>query len=137
VLILFLLAFQFLAGMVVNLYYEIPKVHAGANASEYFRGVIQVIEWGMTRTVWSLEAHIIMGLLIVVTATLIVGFSIVAMWRGWIIAAVCGWVATLGAAFNGASFLMYGHDFSSLIMAACFLTAGISYSAGLFIQRGT
>ena len=44
--ILFLLAFQFLAGMVVNLWYEIPKMHPGANAVEYFDGIIQVIKWG-------------------------------------------------------------------------------------------
>ena len=134
--ILLLLAFQFLAGMVVNLWYEIPKMHPGANAVEYFGGVTQVIGWGLTRSAWSLQAHIAMGLVLVLASSTLLAFAISSKRAGWIVTSLCGWAGTVGAAFNGASFAIYGHEFSSFIMAIGFLLTGISYSIGLFIQRG-
>jgi hypothetical protein len=136
VLILFLLGFQFLAGMVVNLYYEIPKVHPGVNAAEYSGGIIQVIGWGLSRSVWSLQTHIAIGLILVLASSALLAFAISSRQTGWMVTTLCGWVGIVGAAFHGASFLIYGREFNSLIMAFSFLLAGISISVGLFIQRG-
>jgi hypothetical protein len=133
--ILLLLAFQFLVGMVVNLWYEIPRVHPGANAVEYFGGVIQVIWWGLTRSVWSLQAHIATGLILVLASSTLLAFAISSKRAGWIVTALCGWAGTVGAAFNGASFVIYGHEFSSFLMGIGFLITGISNSIGLFVQR--
>jgi hypothetical protein len=38
----------------------------------------------------------------------------------------------IGAAFNGTSFLMYNHDFSSLIMAGLFALGLGTYLTGIF-----
>lgn len=128
VLIFFLFAFQFLAGMEVNLYYGL---HPEASAARNLIGVIQVIGSGLTGRVWSLQVHMIMGILFVVTASVFLGFSIASRRKGWIATALCGWAGTVGASFNGASFLIHGQVSSSLLMAIGFLAAGISYSIGL------
>ena len=110
-----------------NLWYEIPKVHPGANAVEYLRGVIQVIGWGLTRSAWSLQVHIAIGLVLVPASSTLLAFAVSSKQTGWIVASFCGWAGTVGAAFNGASFVIYGHEFSSLFMAIGLLT-GISNS---------
>ena len=39
------------------------------------------------------------------------------------------------AGFNGASFLNYGHDFSSFLMALGFVLALCAYAIGLYVIR--
>jgi hypothetical protein len=46
---------------------------------------------------------------------------------------VLGALAILGAAFNGVSFLNYGHSFSSMIMAGLWALALACYLTGLFV----
>ncbi len=126
-----LLAIQFLDGMVVNLFVDVPD-HPGTNASEYFGGVAQGVAWALAHGAWSLQLHAILGMLLFLAATLLIGSAIAARRRGWMIAAVVGWIGIVGAGFNGASFLNYGHDFSSLLMSVGFFLAMLSYVAGLF-----
>ena len=44
-----------------------------------------------------------------------------------------GALAILGAAFNGVSFLNYGHAFSSMIMAGLWALALACYLTGMFL----
>jgi hypothetical protein len=53
------------------------------------------------------------------------------------VTSIVGVLAIIGAGFNGASFLNYGHDFSSMIMAGLFAVALGSYLTGLYAGRGT
>jgi hypothetical protein len=46
---------------------------------------------------------------------------------------VLGALAILGAAFNGVSFLNYGHAFSSMIMAGLWALALACYLTGMFL----
>ena len=135
VITLLLLAVQFLIGMVVNLYVQVPSVHPGAQAPEYFTGVVQGIGWVLVHGTLALWIHTVVGLLLVFASFILLGLAIASRQRIWIIASVLGLMGILGAGFNGASFLNYGHDFSSLIMSACFLLAVISYIVGFFITR--
>jgi hypothetical protein len=50
---------------------------------------------------------------------------------------VLGWIGVFAAGFNGASFLNYGHDFSSLLMTIGFLLALISYALGIYVTKPT
>jgi hypothetical protein len=52
-------------------------------------------------------------------------------WAG--IHVVLGALAILGAAFNGVSFLNYGHAFSSMIMAGLRALALACYLTGMFL----
>lgn len=135
VVILLLLAIQFLIGMVVNLYVQVPSVHPGAQAPEYFTGVTQGIGWVLVHGTLALWIHTVLGLLLVFTSLILLGLAITLRQRVWIITSVLGLMGILGAGFNGASFLNYGHDFSSLIMSAGLLLAVISYIVGFSITR--
>jgi hypothetical protein len=134
-LTLALLASQFLAGMVVNLFVQVPTSHPGTNAANYFVGVVQGIAWAVTHGAVALQIHVIIGLSLFLASLALLALAIAARRRACIIAAVFGWLGIMGAAFNGASFINYGHDFSSLFMATGFLIAVISYALGYYQTR--
>jgi hypothetical protein len=135
VAILVLMAAQFLVGILVNLYVQVPAVHPGANAPEYFSGVVQGVAWALLHAPLWLQVHSILGLLLFIAALVLIGFAIAARLRAWIIISVIGLFGIMLGGFNGASFMNYGHDFSSLLMSLGFLLAAIPYVIGLSLSR--
>ena len=132
---LLLLAIQFLIGMLVNLYVQVPSAHPGANAPEYFSGVAQGVAWALVHAPLALLIHTIVGLLLFLASLVLIGLAIAARSRAWIVTSVLGFIGIMGAGFNGSSFLNYWHDFSSLLMAIGFLLAVISYAIGFYVTR--
>jgi len=128
-----LLVIQYLLGMVVNLYVVLPGRHPGAGAHSYFSGAASGLGWVMTRGPGWAAAHAAFGLALVLAALA----SIALTWRpGGRMArvmSVLGALAIVGAAFNGASFLNYGHDFSSMIMAGLWALALACYLTSMFL----
>lgn len=129
-LMLLLLEAQFFVGMLVNLYVQIPATHPGANSSNYFLGVVQGVGWALVYSPLALLVHVALGLLLVLTSSILTALAIASRRPAWIIASLLGWIGVVGAGFNGASFLNYGHDFSSLLMSTGFVLAMISYTLG-------
>jgi hypothetical protein len=134
-LALLLLAIQFLLGMAVNLFVTVPAVHPGRNAPEYFSGVAVGVAWALGHADIWLRLHAIDGLLLFVDSLALIWLAVAARKRAWIVASVLGWFGTMAAGFNGASFMNYGHDFSSLLMAIGFLMAAIAYGVGVYVTR--
>lgn len=134
-LTLLLLAIQFLLGMVANLFVQVPDVHPGANAPEYFSGVAQGVAWAVVYSTPWLLLHVVVGLLLGIAAFVLLGLAIASRRRAWIVTAILGWIGVIAAGFNGASFLNYGHDFSSLLMSIGFLLAVVSYAIGFYVTR--
>ena len=130
-IILVLMAVQFLVGMVVNLFVQVPPVHPGANAPEFFSGVVQGVAWALLHAPLGLLVHAILGLLLFLASLILIGFAIAAQRRAWIIVSVIGFFGIVAAGFNGASFMNYGHNFSSLLMSIGFLLAAVPYTIGL------
>ena len=130
-IILVLMAVQFLVGMLVNLFVQVPSVHPGANAPEYFSGVVQGVVWALLHAPLWLLVHAIVGLLLFLASLILIGFAIAARRRAWIIVSVIGFVGIVAAGFNGASFMNYGHNFSSLLMSIGFLLSAVPYTIGL------
>lgn len=130
-----LLAIQFLVGMLVNLFVQVPAVHPGVGADNYFVGVAQGVAWALAHSALALKLHVIVGLLLFLAALALLALAIAVQRRAWIIAAVFGLIGIMGAGFNGASFMNYGHDFSSLIMSIGFLLAATSYVLGFYMIR--
>jgi len=127
-----LLLVQYLLGMVVNFYVALPGHHPGAGASDYFSGAAVGLAWLISNGPAWASAHAGLGMALAALALA----AIVLAWRrsstAGRAASVTGALAVIGAGFNGTSFLNYGHDFSSLIMAglwalalACYLTGAI------------
>ncbi len=135
--ILALLGLQFLLGMLANLFVTVPDAHPGRNAPEYFSGVAQGVIWALGNAVAALRLHVIVGLLLLLAALWLLALAIAARRRSWIIVAVLGLVGIMAAGFNGASFMNYGHDFSSLLMSLGFLLAAAAYVIGYGTPDGT
>lgn len=129
-LTLLLLEVQFFVGMLVNLYVQIPAVHPGAASANYFLGVVQGVGWALVYSPPAALIHVVLGLLLGLASFVLIGFAIASRSRAWIILSILGWIGIVGAGFNGASFLNYGHNISSLLMSAGFTLATISYTLG-------
>lgn len=134
-LMLLLLGVQFFVGIVTNLYVQVPAQHPGTNAGEYFSGVVQGVGWAVTQGPLALQIHAILGLLLLLTALLLIVVAYTTRGRVWKIVTPIGAVGILGAGFNGASFINYGHDFSSLLMASGFLIALVAYMFGIYFSQ--
>ncbi len=132
-ILLILLAAQFLVGMLVNLFVQVPAVHPGTNADNYFVGVAQGVIWALGNATLYLLLHVILGLLLFVGSIVQLILAIIARRRAWIVVSIFGLLGIMAAGFNGASFMNYGHDFSSLLMAIGFLLAAIPYTIGLTV----
>ncbi|HLH69702.1 MAG TPA: hypothetical protein VKY90_11890 [Candidatus Dormibacteraeota bacterium] len=115
------LLLQFLLGMAVNLFVEVPRHHPGANPPEYFSGVAESVTWAILQgpRPW-LMLHAALGILLVLGSFVVLGQAISDGRRGAIAGAGLGALGVLGAGFNGGSFLNYGEDFSSMLMATGF-----------------
>lgn len=120
---LVLLGLQFLLGMSVNLWVTIPQHHPGAAARHYFAGLAAALPWALTHGAALLVAHVVAsGVIWLVASGLIVAAGRLSD-RTLATLAVVGWTGVTGAAFNGGSFLNYGHNLSSFLMAVGFAVA--------------
>ncbi len=130
-----LLLVQFIIGMLVNLFVVLPSQHPGTNAPEYFGGVAQGVWWALGHGGWELSAHAGLGVLLGALSLVMLVVAIIARRRAWIIVTMLGWLGVFGAGFNGASFMNYGHDFSSLIMSIGFTLALVAYAVGFYQSK--
>ena len=124
--LLLLLALEFLLGMVTNLYVQIPATHPGSGADNYFVGVVQGLGWALTDGAWALQLHVLLGLGLILTGFALIGVAYATHERVWMICAPLGVLGMMVAGFNGASFVNYGQNFSSLLMSVGFLVALVS-----------
>jgi hypothetical protein len=118
---------QFLVGMLVNLFVTIPDSHPGSQPTEYFAGSFQSVTWAISSGPGLLVAHVVLGLLLGIgSLALIVRIRALGR-RRLTVAAVLGFLLVVGAGDNGASFLDFNEDYSSMIMATLFAAALLSY----------
>jgi len=130
-LMLWLLTAEFLLGMSVNLFVEIPAAHPSSGAASYFSGLSSSVGWVLAHGALLLRLHVALGLLLTAGSILVALLALAQHRRGVFAAVLVGWIGITGAAFNGASFINYGHDFSSMLMATCFAIAAASYVIAL------
>jgi hypothetical protein len=128
-----LLLAQYLLGMVANLYVVLPARHPGAGARDYFTGAASGLAWVITHGPAWAAAHAAFGLALVLAAVASIALTRRQGGRMAVVLSVLGALAVLGAGFNGASFLNYGHDFSSMIMAGLWALALACYVTGMFL----
>ncbi len=126
-----LLLAQFVLGMAVNLFVTIPTHHPGAHPSNYLTGSGRSVGWAIPHGgVW-LAAHVSLGLALVLGGIVTITLATRSGNRVSMATSALGGAAILGAAFNGASFLDFNQDYSSMIMAGLFAVAIGSYVVGL------
>lgn len=127
---------QFVAGMLLNLFVTIPATHPGDSGNEYFSRSAHSLVWALsTHGGWELAFHAWLALILVLGSISLFISSLVAHHKRWIVWSLIAALFTIGAFFNGLSFVDFNHDISSLIMALCWLVAVSSLTIGLVTAR--
>ena len=122
--LLFGYGLQFLAGMLLNLFVTIPSKHPGSSGSNYFSRSSHSLIWALSGSGgWELAVHVYLGLLLVIGSLSLFIRAVALHNKRWSIAGGVAALFTLGAFFNGLSFIDFNKDFSSMIMATCWLVA--------------
>jgi hypothetical protein len=133
---LVLLLCQFALGIAANLYTTIPDRHPGAQPHNYFSGSAQSIGWAIGHGGLILAAHALLGFALL-AAALTALLSAVRLRDARTIAVTSAGAAfVIGAGFNGASFLDFASNTSSLIMALLALAAIGCYATALVLLAG-
>jgi hypothetical protein len=81
-----------------------------------------------------LQLHAAFGLVLVIGSVYLLVQGVATRRRGLITATVLGLIGTLGAGFNGGSYLNYHEDFSSMLMATGFAIAAVAYLFALYLS---
>ncbi|HEX8727841.1 MAG TPA: hypothetical protein VF739_04420 [Ktedonobacterales bacterium] len=133
---LFLLLLQYIVGMVVNFWAAVPDQHPGAHPANYFVGAAQSVWWALSASgLAPLILHATLGAILGILSVVTLVYGILRRTRLWVTVTVLGWLGVFSAGFNGASFLNYGEDFSSMIMSVAFLVALMAYALGLYYSK--
>jgi hypothetical protein len=97
--------------------------------------VLLGVLWALQQSTFYLWLHVIIGLVLFLLSIVLLIMSIVARRGGWIITSIFGFIGISAAGFNGASFMNYNQDFSSLLMSVGFLLAAVFYVFGVAVLR--
>jgi hypothetical protein len=117
-----LLLIQYGIGMYVSLYVTVPAADNG-------NGLGKAIGNGPAL----LTIHILLGLLLIVSAIGVLVQAVLARHPVLITVAVIGLISMIGAAFEGSSFVSSGHDGASLGMAILTAVALLCYGGSLYL----
>jgi hypothetical protein len=123
-------------GMGVNLYVTIPAGHPGASPHDYFSGSFHSVVWAIAHGAPALVIHASLGLALVVIVIGVAGHAVRLGRRAVGVLSVLAGLLVIGAGFNGASFLDFNNNISSLLMALLTLAALACYSAVLWLLAG-
>jgi hypothetical protein len=119
---------------IVNLYVRVPSHHPGNHPGNYFTGSLQSVAWAIGHGSVALAIHATLGVALIAIAIWI-AVRAVAVRGDWVaLTSVLGALFIIGAGFNGASFLDFNHNVSSLLMALLALGALSCYLVGLYLQ---
>jgi heme A synthase len=128
-----LLLIQAGIGMAVNLYVTIPARHPGARPSNYLAGSFDGVVWIVGHGVVAVAIHAAFGLALAVLALAVAWYSFAARNRAASAWSILAGLLVIGAGFNGASFLDFNDNISSLIMALLAFGAIACYCVALFL----
>lgn len=118
-----LLVIQYILGMITNLFVQFPQSDQ--------RGVLWEFAWSQ----FSEASHIILGMLMFVSAVIFVMRAMRHRNRIWTAASWAGLIAILTAIYGGVTFIPSQADRYSLIMAFAFIAAFLAYSWGLYAAK--
>jgi hypothetical protein len=120
-------------GIIVNLYDVIPAHHPGAHPSNYFTGSARSVGWALSHGAVALVIHVTLGLALAALAITVAVGALRLAHRAVSLWAILAAALVIGAGFNGASFLDFNNNVSSLVMALLALGSVACYSIALFL----
>jgi hypothetical protein len=125
---LILLTVQFVLGMLANLFVMLPTDHPGAGPGPYFSGALQGLIWSFSSGVAVLILHVVLGILLLLNGIRLIEVAVRGHRRAAVWFASVGLFGVLFAGINGASYLKYNENVSSMLMAAGFALAVGAYT---------
>jgi hypothetical protein len=128
-----MICLQAVLGMFVNLFVSIPGHHAGSSPSDFFSGSTRSVAWAITHGAVALILHTVLGLFLALMVIGMVASAIAIGRRALTTWTLLGALFTVGAGFNGASFLDYDKDVSSFIMTVLALAALLSFMVVVYL----
>ncbi|HUY08922.1 MAG TPA: hypothetical protein VMW80_05665 [Candidatus Dormibacteraeota bacterium] len=135
-LLIVLCLIQYLLGMALTLFVVITRNHPGSSGDDYLARSFRSVVWGIGHGGF-LALHVGLGIVLVLGS---IRFAVATFYAPQIRVRTVGTlaaVAVLAAAFNGASFLNYNDDASSMIMAVFFAIAVLCFAWALFRASAT
>ncbi len=123
ILMIILLAVQYILGMINNFFVDFPQ----SDQPE--------VMWRYAASQASEISHIFLGLLLFVSAAILVVRAVRAKNRSWIIASITGLAGILSAIVGGVTFIPSQNDQLSFVMAVAFIVALLAYSWGVYASR--
>ena len=126
----FILLTQFLLGIVVNLFVDVPDTHPGAGVANYVVGAWRSIGWVLAREWPVLALHVIVGLgLVAGSLTFLIRGLLARNWGALLLWNAIGAAGAAFAALNGTYFVIHPKvDSASLFMAVGFAVAIVTAS---------
>jgi hypothetical protein len=112
-----LLLLQMAIGMAVNLYVTVPGSHPGSRPGDYLTGSARSVAWAIGNGAAALAVHAALGLALVAAALTVTAMAFAHHARATAAWTLLAAGLIVGAGFNGASFLDFGRNYSSLLMA--------------------
>ena len=123
---------QFIAGITLNLFVTVPNNHPGSSGNDYFTRSWHSLIWSISGSGgWILSFHALLALILVLGSVSLSIFAFLANNKTWKIAGSVAALLTVGAFFNGMSFIDFNKNISSMIMAVCWIGAVTSLGVGL------
>jgi glucan phosphoethanolaminetransferase (alkaline phosphatase superfamily) len=129
--LLSMLGIQFILGMVLNLFVQLPKIHSGTSGN-FFSRFVHGFGWAITiggGIVLTLHVLVAIGLLLGSLALL--ARAIAVRNKPWIIGSAIGALGVITALTNGLAFIGYNQNATSFVMAMGFFVAATAYSVVL------
>jgi hypothetical protein len=135
VMLLCLLAVQFLLGMTANFYAPVPQALPGVRGNFDTR-LGSAARWALLHGPPEVKLHVAVGLAIGASAITLAILAVRSRKPSSAVFALLGLVMAAAAGIFGAAFLAYRQDDTySLLMAAGFLGSLFSYWTGLYLSR--
>ncbi len=123
ILMIILLAVQYILGMINNFFVNFPQ----SDQPE--------VMWKYAASQASEISHIFLGLLLFISAAILVVRALRAKNRSWIIASIIGLIGIMSAIYGGVTFIPSQNDQLSFVMAVAFIVALLAYSWGVYASR--
>jgi|GEM_PF-599936 len=130
-----LLIAQYILGMVLDIFVDLPVTHPGSSGGTYLSRTWDGFIWALTSGGPALASHVGTATLLVLGGIATLGFAVAGHSKVWIIAASFGLLGVVLALLNGIEFINTGQDKHSFAMAMAFMIALVSYGAGLYFAR--
>jgi uncharacterized membrane protein HdeD (DUF308 family) len=133
---LIMLAAQYILGMILNLFVALPDKHPGQSGNYFVRSA-HSFGWAVTLGGGVvLFLHVLLGVGLIVRGIIMLVDAARNRSVPWIWVGAVGLLGIAVAFTNGLSFLDFNRDADSFIMAMGYVVATAAYFAGLFMRTG-